>query len=299
MTRSAAVAVAVGVLAAGCAHPPPLPPLASLDDGKLVTRYELDGFAGGNLTVQLTTDRRRVAEWIANGYAFPIAVDIDRKTNHLRESGRLRDLVVPPGGTVRVASWDIDDTAGRWREHTDIHSQYGDPRAAAVPYLYALPFTAGESHRVMQGFNGQFSHNGDEAYAVDFDMPEGTVVRAARDGIVVAYNDRATDHSLDPEYKKRRHANWIAVLHADGTLGEYWHLMPGGVSARIGERVARGDALGRSGWTGFSTAPHLHFIVHTAVDGEHARSFRFVFKIRPDDTTGVEPLRGRTYTAFE
>jgi murein DD-endopeptidase MepM/ murein hydrolase activator NlpD len=295
MTRAAALAVVV----AACAPSATLPPLGSLDDGTLVTRYQLDDFAGGNLTVQLVTDRRRVAEWVANGYAFPIAVEIDRSTAHLRESGKLRELVVPPGGTVRAASWDIADAAGRWREHTDIHTQYGDPRAEAAAYLYALPFAAGESHRVMQGFNGQFSHNGDEAYAVDFQMPEGTVIRAARDGVVVAYNARATDHSLDPEYKQRRHANWIAVLHADGTLGEYWHLMPGGVSVRIGQRVARGDVLGRSGWTGFSTAPHLHFIVHTAVDGVHARSFAFAFKLRPDDSTGAAPLRGRTYTAFE
>jgi murein DD-endopeptidase MepM/ murein hydrolase activator NlpD len=295
MTPRLALAVA---LVAACAHRATLPPLASVDDGRLVTRYQLDDFAGGNVTVELTADRDRVAEWIANGFAFPVALDIDRKTKNLYAGTALGDVVVPAGGIVRVGSWDIADPA-RWHEHTRIHTQYGDPRAEPTPYLYALPFSVGESHRVIQGFNGQFSHNGDEAYAVDFEMAEGTVVRAARDGIVVAFNDRATDHSLDPEYKKRRHANWVVVLHADGTLGEYWHLMPGGVSVRIGQRVARGDVLGRSGWTGFSTAPHLHFIVHTAVSGEHARSFPFAFKVRPDDTTGVEPLRGRTYTAFE
>jgi murein DD-endopeptidase MepM/ murein hydrolase activator NlpD len=41
----------------------------------------------------------------------------------------------------------------------------------------------------------------------------------------------------------------------------YAHLETGGVLVRIGQRVRRGQTIGRSGNTGHSTAPHLHFVV--------------------------------------
>ena len=53
--------------------------------------------------------------------------------------------------------------------------------------------------------------------------------------------------------------NFVVVLHSDGTTGEYFHLERGSVQVRAGDRVARGQWLARSGNTGFSTVPHLHF----------------------------------------
>ncbi|MEE7545808.1 M23 family metallopeptidase, partial [Xanthomonas sp. Kuri4-1] len=38
-------------------------------------------------------------------------------------------------------------------------------------------------------------------------------------------------------------------------------LAPGGVDVRPGQAVRAGQGLGRSGSTGFSTAPHLHFAI--------------------------------------
>jgi murein DD-endopeptidase MepM/ murein hydrolase activator NlpD len=46
----------------------------------------------------------------------------------------------------------------------------------------------------------------------------------------------------------------------DGTAGlwaGYCHLSA--VSVKVGQRVSKGDLVGISGNTGFSTAPHLHF----------------------------------------
>lgn len=55
--------------------------------------------------------------------------------------------------------------------------------------------------------------------------------------------------------------NFVRILHEDGTMGVYLHLMRGSVSVREGQRVSVGTALARSGNTGNSTGPHLHFVV--------------------------------------
>jgi murein DD-endopeptidase MepM/ murein hydrolase activator NlpD len=97
-------------------------------------------------------------------------------------------------------------------------------------------------------------------------MPVGTAVHAAREGVVVLVED---SHGVGCRHEEcGRFANFVVVLHADGTTGEYFHLERGSAAVREGERVARGARLARSGNTGFSTTPHLHFGVYrTGPDG--------------------------------
>ena len=56
-------------------------------------------------------------------------------------------------------------------------------------------------------------------------------------------------------------ANYVRVLHDDGSMALYAHLKRDGALAGVGQRVRRGDRIGISGNTGFSSAPHLHFVV--------------------------------------
>ncbi len=55
--------------------------------------------------------------------------------------------------------------------------------------------------------------------------------------------------------------NLISIEHDDGTLGWYLHLQKGGSLVRVGEKVAQGQMIARSGHVGRSLAPHLHFQV--------------------------------------
>ena len=48
-------------------------------------------------------------------------------------------------------------------------------------------------------------------------------------------------------------------------MGVYLHLMKGSVAVREGTRVRAGSLLARSGNTGNSTGPHLHFVVQRNV----------------------------------
>jgi murein DD-endopeptidase MepM/ murein hydrolase activator NlpD len=56
-------------------------------------------------------------------------------------------------------------------------------------------------------------------------------------------------------------ANYVRILHADGTMGLYAHLEEGGVLVQVGQHVRAGQEIGLSGNTGFTTGPHLHFAV--------------------------------------
>ncbi|AKC87389.1 M23 family metallopeptidase [Pseudoxanthomonas suwonensis] len=136
----------------------------------------------------------------------------------------------------------------------------GDPQALPLDFEYRVPFEYGRI-RVDQGFGGRFSHNDPQSlYAVDFALPEGTPILAARGGVVMLVESDFERAGLDRERYGGR-ANYIRILHDDGSMALYAHLKPEGVQVRVGQRVRQGQRIALSGNTGFSTAPHLHFVV--------------------------------------
>jgi murein DD-endopeptidase MepM/ murein hydrolase activator NlpD len=50
--------------------------------------------------------------------------------------------------------------------------------------VYALPFKSGSSIRVLICYDDERGHTGSQRFAIDFAVPIGTEVLAARDGIV-------------------------------------------------------------------------------------------------------------------
>jgi murein DD-endopeptidase MepM/ murein hydrolase activator NlpD len=136
----------------------------------------------------------------------------------------------------------------------------GSPNAKPQDYEYAYPLQT-RTLRVEQGFGGSFSHNSVENhYAVDFAADIGTTVLAAREGTVMQIASDFDKASLDAERFGGR-ANFVRILHDDGSMAVYAHLSMEGVLVRAGQRVRRGQPIGVSGNTGFSTGPHLHFVV--------------------------------------
>jgi murein DD-endopeptidase MepM/ murein hydrolase activator NlpD len=83
----------------------------------------------------------------------------------------------------------------------------------------------------------------------------GTPIIAARAGTVVKVENSQSGRGSNPS------GNFVRILHDDGTMGVYLHLMQGSVVVQEGQRVSVGSSLARSGNTGNSTGPHLHFVV--------------------------------------
>lgn len=135
----------------------------------------------------------------------------------------------------------------------------GNPGQRQQAFRYPLPWRGGP-FRVTQGANGHYSHFGPKGrYAMDIAMPEGTPIIASRAGVVIKVENNQNGRGTHPS------GNFVRILHDDGTMGVYLHLMRGSVVVREGQQVVYGTALAKSGNTGNSTGPHLHFVVQRNV----------------------------------
>jgi len=172
----------------------------------------------------------------------------------------------------------------------------GDP--AALPdedVTYRLPYTAGTSHAITQAYPVSDTHRTrDSIHAVDFALPVGTNVVAARDGIV--FEVASTNFKGGPDESRYADlANLVRILHDDGTFAVYAHLNWDSIRVQPGDRVQAGQYIADSGNTGFSSGPHLHFAVQRNL-GMRVESLPVLF--RGADGAGIKPSTGASLTAY-
>jgi hypothetical protein len=129
--------------------------------------------------------------------------------------------------------------------------------------LYSLPYPPGEEFRVGQGYLEFPTHEKD--YAVDWGMPEGTPILAAREGVVTEVVDRYRKGGVAEEYRGKD--NHVFLQHDDGTYTMYVHLGYQAIKVKVGQRVKEGEEIALSGNTGYSATPHLHFMAYKFVGG--------------------------------
>ncbi|HEY1140551.1 MAG TPA: M23 family metallopeptidase [Lysobacter sp.] len=211
---------------------------------------------GAVARLRLETNNGRYLAFADNNLAGPIEVLLQSRGGGFDSDPPLpARATVPARGSTLVAV--LDGSRGG---ELLMDSLPGDPSARPRDYEYLLPLQQ-RGFRIDQGFGGGFSHNDSQnRYAVDFAADIGTPVLAARDGVVMQVENDFAKAGLNRERYGGR-ANFIRILHDDGTMALYAHLREEGALVRVGQRVRAGQQIGLSGNTGFTTGPHLHFVI--------------------------------------
>lgn len=171
-------------------------------------------------------------------------------------------ISLPPGQSVQIGKVINNEPESENKFRIHVESLYGKLNAETDSKIYyRLPFQNGLTFRISQAFGskGGTHYSVESLHAVDFDMPVGTQVVAARAGVVV---DSKYDSDLGgPHESYIGKVNYVTIEHDDGTLGNYAHLAKSEPFVQVGQRISMGQIIGLSGNTGYSTGPHLHFAV--------------------------------------
>ena len=198
---------------------------------------------------------------------------------NIRSEPPLPARFVLPGQSERplVALQPADDTQG-FRYRLSYMLIPGPPsRRLPADLDFYPPFPRGDRFPISQGLDDASTHkDAGNRYAVDIVMPEGTPVLAARGGVIMDIEDDFNEIGRQEERYLPR-ANQIRILHGDGSMAQYAHLQPRSARVAPGQRVEAGHWIANSGNTGFSSGPHLHFVVQLNV-GMALESLPFRFR---------------------
>ncbi|MFL6203675.1 MAG: M23 family metallopeptidase [Thermoanaerobaculia bacterium] len=229
------------------------------------------------------------AQWWRAGMTFQELADQDKI--YFKQGLRLTALAIPDGKYLAV--WRPGSGAQWWWSglcqddfKTEDKTYFGqDLRLVNMELhsnpkaIYRLPFDDDSGWKLTNGNwddpNGG-GHGGKvdglQAFAFDFVHDSnndgvgeaGQNVRAARGGTVyVVVESESKNSAGSKDLCKDGVGNYVVIKHDDGTFGTYWHLAQNGALVKVGDKVDRGDVIAKSGNTGTSTTPHVHFDVRT------------------------------------
>lgn len=138
------------------------------------------------------------------------------------------------------------------REHAPM-----DTRAFYAPVDYIRVSSHFQPHRLHPVTGRLQPHLG-----VDFELPEGASVLAARNGVVTRFG-----HS-------KAAGNFIVLMHSNGIATGYAHMHFLDPRIHEGLHVKAGEKIGEVGCTGYCTRAHLHFAVK--IHGQMVDPLRFI-----------------------
>jgi murein DD-endopeptidase len=198
----------------------------------------------------------------------------DRASSHVVEGAR-SDVAtagaIVLGAPLRGGPWAAIHHA-RWpRGHRRVI--YSVDGAARIPGRHAIDWVKVDAQgRIARG-DADLSAN---------HLGLGAEVLAVADARVVALRDDLRESerlSSHPDHALGdASGNFVALELREGRFAIYEHLQPGSVRVRIGQTVKRGEVVGRLGFTGDSTGPHLHFHVADAPSPLAAEGLPFAFE---------------------
>ncbi|HEX6982424.1 MAG TPA: M23 family metallopeptidase [Balneolaceae bacterium] len=209
------------------------------------------------IAIRQANEGKEVKLWVKNTLPCAISLTVTSDSlsinshQYLPENSE-RVLTTVPARTVPASLAEIPFTYS---------FTLGNPHAVHDSlYRYSLPFPEGNSYELIQGNNGEFSHNVPSSqYAFDFKMPIGSIVTAARGGVVGYVEEDFPAGGTEEKFLSK--ANRVLVCHDDGSVSMYVHLKQNGALVQVGDPVYAGQVIGFSGNSGYSSTPHLHFAV--------------------------------------
>jgi murein DD-endopeptidase MepM/ murein hydrolase activator NlpD len=153
-----------------------------------------------------------------------------------------------------------------------------------------LPYPVGEAYEVITSYCSYFTLP--DRIGLDFDLPMGSRLLAARSGVAIEVVDGFDDNgaSLDQN-------NFILIQHGDGSVAFYSHIRQGSARIETGDSVGVGDRIADSGAAGAPFA-HLHFTVYrnAGLDDRDSLPINFRNADGPLDERGGL-ISGQVYTA--
>ncbi len=191
---------------------------------------------------------------------YPVSVSLEFNLTNMKFSEDANKILVVPAKTDKYKFGDISviNKSSQYKFSYRFKTAMGDLNLANTQqtFAYELPFPKGKNVKVYQGYNGTFSHQ--DQNALDFSMPDGTDVLAARGGTIVQIVQNNTEACPREECKK--YNNYVTVMHDDGTFAYYAHIQYNSVKVKLGDKIKTGNIIASSGNVGWTNGPHLHFV---------------------------------------
>ncbi|MBL4574716.1 MAG: M23 family metallopeptidase [Opitutaceae bacterium] len=232
--------------------------------------------------------------YVKNKSAVAITIDFDVKLFDLIADTEQNVFVVEAKTEKKLFSLRRLNGSTEWVFHYDSNFRMGSAHSIHDDsYRYRIPFEKGKLVEVTQGFEEKHRHSEELRYAIDWVVPEGTPVYAARGGVVIRLVEKYRKGGKEEKYRTR--GNCLFVLHSDGTIGAYLHFKRKGIVVKKGDRIEAGTLVGYSGNTGYSAEPHLHFDVRVPADGKTLKTFPVSFRTAADPEVVLQ--RGQAYAA--
>lgn len=219
-----------------------------------ISRYDY------NMLTQLIATKQSIADYELLLETDKAAAE-QKKADSEATQAELKELQTKKEKEIRATQSVIDDTLEDIEAYDREVAKYDADLEALEKAAIAnggggdysggpLGWPCPASHRITSGFGPRNTgikgaskvHKG-----IDIGVPSGSSVVAAEAGTVIASS-----------YNSAR-GYYVMVNHGGGLTTLYQHCTR--ITASVGQQVARGEEIAKSGSTGISSGPHLHFEV--------------------------------------